>query len=266
MRGIVRLIRRRPLVTFFVLAYALSWWGSLLEPHTLIPLGPLAAALVVLGVTGGWVAVKDFAGRIAAWRVGLRWYALVLGLPPVIVVTAAGMNVLLGAAPPAFDQAPPLGELVPTFLFIFLLIGVGEEPAWRGFALTRLARGRSLLSAALILSVLHGIWHLPLFGVDFTPANMAPWMLMLTAFSLITAWLYTRTNGNLLLPALFHASVNVSSKYLFLPLFTDGDLIQMYWIAGVLWSIAALGPLARLWTTRAQSEGELSAALAPLAP
>jgi hypothetical protein len=48
------------------------------------------------------------------------------------------------------------------------------------------------------------------------------------------------------LPALFHAAVNVSSKYLFLPIFAGEDQVQMYWISAALWWLAAIVPLARL--------------------
>ena len=52
------LVRRHPLITFFVLAYALSWWPSILYAFDLSPLpivgfGPFLAALVVLAVTQG---------------------------------------------------------------------------------------------------------------------------------------------------------------------------------------------------------------------
>jgi membrane protease YdiL (CAAX protease family) len=170
------------------------------------------------------------------------------------------LNPFFGSAAPAFDQGPPLADLVPTFLVILLLIGIGEEPAWRGFALPGLARKRTILSAALLLGILHTVWHVPLFGLDFTRENVVPWMLMLMAFSVITAWLYTRTRGNLLLPALLHASVNVSSKYLFLPIFSGADQVQMYWISAALWWVAALVPLARL-SSDAQYEGRALTAL-----
>ena len=250
MQGIRQQIRRHQLAAFFTLAYGLSWWPMLFEPHGIFPLGPLVAAVLVLAAVGGWSAVRDFSRRILSWRVGLAWYALVLGLPPVIALAGAGLNPFFGAAPPAFHRAPPLADLLPTFLFILLFIGVGEEPAWRGFALPRLARGRSLLTASLLLAILHGIWHLPLFGLEYNRKTAAPWMLALTAFSVITAWLYTRTAGNLLLPALFHASVNMSAKYLFMPLFAGGDLIRLYWIWAALWWVAAIVPLARLWAAR----------------
>lgn len=255
MQGILQILRRHQLAAFFTLACGLSWWPALFESHRILPLGPLVAAFLVLASVGTWSAARDFARRILSWRVGLAWYGLVFGLPPVIALAGTGLNRFFGAAPPAFDRVPPLADLLPTFLFIFMFIGVGEEPAWRGFALPRLAQGRSLLSAALILAVLHGIWHLPLFGLEYTRENVAPWMLTLTAYSVITAWLYTRTAGNLLLPAIFHASVNTSAKYLFLPLFADGDLIQLYWIWTALWWVAAIVPLARLWGTRRQSGG-----------
>jgi membrane protease YdiL (CAAX protease family) len=246
METVMQLIRRYPLSAFFVLAYGLSWWPMLWDPHGLFPAGPLLAAVLVLAVTGKWPAVREFLRRMVGWRVHPVWYALVLGLPAAIALAGAVLNPLFGAASPVFHRAPPIAELLPTFVVIFLMIGVGEEPAWRGFALPGLARGRSLLVAALPLAGLHGIWHLPLFGVDYTWANVAPWMITLAAYSVMTAWLYIRTAGNLLLPALFHASVNVSAKYLFLPLFEGEDLVQLYWIWAGLWWVAALVPLARI--------------------
>jgi hypothetical protein len=255
MQGILQYIRRHQLAAFFTLAYGLSWWPTLFESHSILPVGPLVAAFLVLAAVGRWSAARDFVRRIVSWRVGLAWYALVFGLPPVIALAGAGLNQFFGAAPPAFDRVPPLADLLPTFLFILLFIGVGEEPAWRGFALPRLAHGRSLLTASLLLAVLHSIWHLPLYGLEYTRENVAPWMLALTAYSVITAWLYVRTAGNLLLPALFHASVNTSAKYLFMPLFAGRDLIQLHWIWAALWWVAAIVPLARLWVARRHPGG-----------
>jgi hypothetical protein len=53
----------RETIAFFVLAYALSWWPSLLEPHSILPLGPLIAALIVLGVARGRDGVMDLVRR-----------------------------------------------------------------------------------------------------------------------------------------------------------------------------------------------------------
>ena len=235
-------VKRYSLPIFFLLAYALSWFPSLFEAHSFLPIGPLFAALIVLAFFGG-SQVKDFLGRILLWRVGAGWYALVLFLPIVTTGGAVGLNLLFGARLQATVSAPILSDLIGTAVFILIFIGLGEEAAWRGFALPRLMTGRSVLSASLLLAVLHIIWHLPLFGSEFDSTNILPWGLGLFAFTIITTWMYNRTQGSLLLPILFHTSVNVTAKYLFNPLFAGADLIHLYWLWSGLWWVVALAVL-----------------------
>jgi uncharacterized protein len=239
MYPITSLIKRHALVTFFALAYALSWSISLFEAHAILPFGPLLAALLVLPFVDGWAGVKDFLRRIVQWRVSPRWYLLVLGLPAAVVALAVGLNILLGAAAPMWERVPPLSELPMVFLVLALLIGLGEEPAWRGFALARLSAGRSALAGSLLLFALHAVWHLPLFGLEYGVQNGLPWLLMLLGGTITYTWLYNRTNGNLLLPLLFHTSVNVSARYLFNPLFGGADALRLWWLVAALWMLVA---------------------------
>ena len=234
MNRIKSLITAHPLVTFFCLAYALSWFPSLAIAHGIFPAGPFVAALITFALIEGWTGVKGFVGRIVQWRVGVRWYALVLGLPVVLNGLAVGLNMLLGAQPTP-ERLPALSDLAPTFLSILILIGLGEEPAWRGFALPRLSAGRSALLGSLLLGVLHALWHLPLFGLEYHLNNAVPWLIGLMGYSVIMTWMCNHTNGNLLLPMLFHASVNTTAHYLFNPLFKGTDLISLWWIWGALW-------------------------------
>src|SRR4051812_49361950 len=111
MYPITLFVKRHALVTFFALAYALSWSISLFEAHSILPFGPLLAALLVLPFVGGWAGVKDFLRRIVQWRVSPRWYLLVLGQPVAIVAVAVGLNMLLGATAPMWEHVPPLSEL-----------------------------------------------------------------------------------------------------------------------------------------------------------
>ena len=53
MSYLVSLVRRHPLITFFVLAFVLSWWPWILYSFDLVPnpivgFGPFLAAMVVL--------------------------------------------------------------------------------------------------------------------------------------------------------------------------------------------------------------------------
>ena len=134
MNNIKSFSQRFSLPIFFMLAYALSWFPSLFEAHSLLPLGPLFAALIVLSFLG-WSNVKDFLRHIVQWRVGAAWYALVLLLPVIGTSLAVGINLLLGTNAPTWERIPPLSDLPGTFIFILLFIGLGEELAWRGFAL-----------------------------------------------------------------------------------------------------------------------------------
>jgi membrane protease YdiL (CAAX protease family) len=243
---VVSWIRRQPLVAFFGLACALSWWPSLVQPHGILPLGPLVAALLLLPIAGGSAALLDFVRRIARWRVRPVWYAVVLGLPPAVALLALGIGQLLGAAPPTWERAPTLASLVPTFFMIFLLIGLGEEPAWRGVALPRLVRRYGLAGGVLALAGLHIVWHLPLFGREYDQYNGPPWALSVAAYTAITAWMYARTDGNLLLPALMHTAVNTSAKFLMLPLFQGSDMLEVRWAWAALWVLAAVGAVVSL--------------------
>ena len=83
------LVRRYPLIAFFVLAFALSWWAWILysfdlAPNPIIGFGPFLAALIVLAVTEGKRGVMGLLRRMVRWRVGLQWYAVALLLPVVV--------------------------------------------------------------------------------------------------------------------------------------------------------------------------------------
>ena len=242
MKNITLFVRRFALPIFFLLAYALSWFPSIFEAHSLLPIGPLFAALIVLAFFG-LSDVKDFLRAIVQWRVGIGWYALVVLLPIATTGGAAGLNLLFGAHVQSAVQTPALPDLVGTLIFILLFIGLGEEAAWRGFALPRLMVGRSALAASLMLAILHIIWHFPLFGSEFDSTNGLQWGLGIIAFTIITTWMYNRTQGSLILPILFHTSANMTAKYLFNPLFTGADLIQLWWLWSGFWWIVALAIL-----------------------
>ena len=151
MATLTGLAKRHPLLGFFALAYALSWWPWLwyrLDPAAadgpILPFGPLLAAAIMLALTGGWPAVARLAWRRSPHGASASlWYALALLLPAAITAMAVGVNLFLGAELPPGAALPGWGDLALRFVVIFVLIGLGEEPAWRGYALPRLIAGRT---------------------------------------------------------------------------------------------------------------------------
>jgi hypothetical protein len=81
MAQILWAMRRRPLLTFFVLAYALLWWPWIpyaldLSPQPIVGFGPFLAAVVVLGIADGKTGVVTLLRRMVQWRSGcdgMRW-------------------------------------------------------------------------------------------------------------------------------------------------------------------------------------------------
>lgn len=245
MERILWAVRRRPLITFFVLAYALSWWPWIpyaldLSPQPIVGFGPFLAAVVVLGITRGKTGVVRLLRRMGQWRVGPRWYALALLLPAAIALAAAVLNLLLGAQAPPSIELGGWTSLLSTFLFLLLVPGIGgawEEPGWRGYALPRLQVGQSALSASLILWAGLVVWHLPLFLV-----GRIHWsdVVFLIGFVVVFNWIFNSTSGSVLILMLMHAMNNTISGSFVGPMFSGVDSVRQAWLSAALWCTMAI--------------------------
>ena len=242
---IVRLVRRHPLPAFFVLAYALSWWGWPLYALGLLPIpiasfGPFLAALVVLSVTHGRAGVGALLRRMVRWRVGLRWYAVALLLPVAVAGGAAGLNVLLGAQPQGAVAPADWSRLASTFLLVLLIPGFGgawEEPGWRGYGQPALQARRPALGASLLLGLLVAGWHLPLFATgDGSWSELGS----ILGATVVIAWVFNSTGGSVLLTMLLHATNNTVSGAHFGRLFAGADAVTQGWLLSGLWGLVAL--------------------------
>jgi membrane protease YdiL (CAAX protease family) len=239
MNKIKLLGQRHPLVAFFVLAYALSWWPWSLSTANpffpLFPLGPMVSALLLTAVINGRAGLKALLARAVQWHVSLRWYGVVLFLPVTLGLCAFGLNLLLGAPMPAAAQLPSWTTILLVLLLQLFFIQVGEEVGWRGFALPRLLEGRSAWAASLILGLLWVGWHLPSYATGAISAIFIPFPLV-SAF--LFTWLYQHTRGSVLMAILFHGWINTVMA-IFSPLFTGVYLEQMWWLVVVMYVLAA---------------------------
>jgi uncharacterized protein len=115
-------VRKHPLIAFFVLAYLLTWWiYPLLRLSPLLGIfglfGPALAAIIMAAVTGGKSEVKALLSRVVLWRVAVRWYVIALGLPTVLSLAAAGLYYL-------FDGSRPvqIGAVSVLDFIVFVLV------------------------------------------------------------------------------------------------------------------------------------------------
>jgi membrane protease YdiL (CAAX protease family) len=247
-------VRRHGLLTFYALAYGLSWlawvpyilsqnglgivdisFPKILGTEQLagvLPgayLGPLGAAFIVTAVAEGRPGLRRWSGRLFRWCVGWRWYALVLiGVPALIV---AGTLTLPGAA--AGLSFPPLELLLvylPFLLLQMVTTGLAEEPGWRDFALVRHQRLHGPLLGTLILAVLWAGWHFPLFLTEWgrgiggaNPRTLLLFVLTCLGISVLITWVFNRTRQSLPLAILLHTSNNNFASVLWVAVFTTLD-------------------------------------------
>jgi membrane protease YdiL (CAAX protease family) len=178
------------------------------------------SAIIVTGVISGWAGIKKLLARFLIWRVGLQWWATVLILPLVWWLLAALLNSLFGGTALDASNFQSLSFLIPFFVLRMITAGLGEEYGWRGFALPRLQSRHNALVAAIIVGVLHGLWHWPMYfiggfnlsqyalqvEIGFLPAILLE-TLMVTLWSIVYAWFYNNTKGSVLIAGVFHSGI-----------------------------------------------------------
>lgn len=204
-------LQRHRLPAFFVLAFAISWcsWplyaAGLMPQFEFLPIGPLAAALMVIGLAEGRAGFRAWGRRLIRWRVGWVWYAVALLLPPLMALVTGFANMALGAPAPGLAQVTWSGLLA---VFAVRLVNpldgpLGEEPGFRGYALPLLQARWAPLRSAALLGVVVALWHVPLVVLGQLSLIGLPTTFAIT---FLYVWLFNRTGGSVLLTYLFHDS------------------------------------------------------------
>lgn len=228
MNSVATSIKRSPLSAYFVLAFAFTWailcpavlaaQGIITVPLsssvliTIATLGPAAAAIVVVRAEAGRSGIRDLLDQARRWRVKPIWYAIALMGPALMMMVAFLVWRLLGGPSLA---APPLNAWlsVPILAVVLLIPALFEEIGWRGLALPRLQDRHGALAASLIIGVVWGIWHLPIWFIPEAGFSSLPFPIFVvftTAMSVLFTWLYNGSGGSVLLPALAHAAINAA--------------------------------------------------------
>jgi uncharacterized protein len=226
-------MRRHSVVSFFVVAYAISWaiWipmalvgtriyqGSAWPSHIPGLFGPMAAAFVMWAIVGGRPGVKDLLRQMVHWRVAPKWYLVALSPLAFFAIAAVAMEVS-GQGWPDITELGMFSSLpvvaVPVMWLLLLATSYAEETGWRGFAVPQLLKNRSLLTTALIIGILWACWHVPsmfvienyrALGTDFLPG----FFIGIIAGSIFLAWLYQASGGSIFIVSLWHATFNLFS-------------------------------------------------------
>lgn len=212
-RGPSALIKRHPLVAFFVIAFTLTWWSVPLGAF--LAAGPLLAALIVIAAVDGRPGLRQLKSSMLRWRVGWRWYTAALLIPFAVVLAAGALNVAFGAPSSVLSdlQLSSLAFMFGLRLVVPVFAPVGEEPGWRGYALPRLQAHNSPLAATLILAMVVTAWHVPL--IFLAEESLPPVLLVATvAVTFFYTWLYNHTGASVFMTIVAHAAEGTISGQL----------------------------------------------------
>ena len=258
-------VRAYPLASFFILAYLGSWigwspwWlsqtGVGLLPYELprsvvaginqlgLIAGPLVAVFVVTRIASGRKGVKQLQKSFTQWRVHPLAYIFAFVAIPLAICAA---YFLFGGVGISSDISP---AIITTLLVTFVTYLAGgplqEEGGWRGFALHRLQQRYHPLVAAVILGIVHCLWHIPLFFTsewDTARSGVSQlwaYLVLVVSMSVVMSWLVNKARGSVFLAILAHNSVNWS---LFAVATLSGVAVANNWPAAL--SLTALAVVA----------------------
>jgi membrane protease YdiL (CAAX protease family) len=171
---------------------------------------PLVAAASLTYREEGPAGVRKLLRRAFDYRriKNKRWYVVILGLWPAVMLLDYGLMKLKREPLPDFEL--PLW-IVPLFLVVFFVAGIGEELGWTGYATDRLQDHSPALQAGVTIGAVWALLHVP---ADVQAHHTFPWILWqrlgTVILRILTVWLYNNTGESAFATVLFHAMVNVS--------------------------------------------------------
>jgi membrane protease YdiL (CAAX protease family) len=214
--------------------------GYVSLPADLTITTPVILTALIASLVGGWVISSAFSqhhdirekmASLLPAHLPLGWIVFALLFFPAMILTSWGLARLLGMEvdyPSGWGL--PLLEVIPLFLLSFVLTALAqggmEEPGWRGMLQPTLQKRISPLAAALVVSLVWSLWHLPLYLNGFYPGDLVSGMVGSGVYriflAIFLAWFYNRSGGNLLLMIYLHTCFNVMVD--FIPL---SDLLML---------------------------------------
>ena len=210
---------------FVALSFAWSWGFGLVATQFAVDhpalsiairmvagFGPSLAAVAMVAFTRGPNGLGMWFVCCLERRQSRRLYVIAFLMPLVLMVAAIWIDVALGGAIPPFLAVKKIPLAIANFGFVLLVGGpIGEEFGWRGYLTPALNARMNWRAASLIVGVIWGVWHLPLFFTTGTPqAGMAitVFLLNILAGAVVFGWIFDRSGGSVLPVLVLHTSLN----------------------------------------------------------
>jgi membrane protease YdiL (CAAX protease family) len=174
----------------------------------LFMLGGFVPSLVAFFLTWqreGVSGLKQLGQRGLQFKIGGRWYLTMIAL---VVLATVGQILIIGILGYPFDFNLFLVQ-AGSFLPLILIGPISEEFGWRGYALDRLQTRLSPLISSIMIGIVWGLWHGPLFMMVGTSQHeleipFVGFTVGLIALSILFTWLHNHTGGSIWTAIFFH--------------------------------------------------------------
>ena len=236
----------RNLILFFLITFSWSWLFWLLpflSPTGIltnnVALNVLLAVLFYIGVFGPFVGAfsltylnEKMGGVKKLWKkfwnikIEVKWLLIIILLFPILYIVPFFIVVISGIYIPSDNYfSQPwffIISLLLNFAIIFFIGGpFGEEFGWRGYVLPRFQARWNAFVSSIVLGVIWGFWHLPLFFIPGTAqygGSFLLFVLWVIIIAILYTWVFNNTEGNILGVMIFHAIGNTMGIFLVLDL------------------------------------------------
>jgi CAAX protease family protein len=258
--GISAFAKRHPVVTYYNLMFAISWGFGLivLGPDGFVgkkpisgaqlPLvyvaalaGPSVAGLLSIGLMRGRQGMQDLLSRLFKWQVSPGWYAVALLTAPVLTtLTLLALSLVSPNYLPAIMVSGNKMRPLVSGIAVALIVPFFEELGWTGFAIPQLRQRYGVVATGLIVGLLWGVWHFPLFAGS-VPSPLYLVVLLfswLPPYRVLMVWVYDHTRS-LLVAMLMHVMIVFGSLVLIPPTPPEVGVTFDLVFAAELWLLVA---------------------------
>jgi membrane protease YdiL (CAAX protease family) len=258
----VLMVRKHPLVSFFILACLFGWSPYLItflrggSGAENFPLGPVIATLIVVCCQGRQ-ELRAWGRRLRSWGATPRWYLLALLAPIALQVLIVLVNHGFGAPLPTGDQLADWPQVPVTFVAMLVFVGIGEEAGWIAFAAPILLRRHGLVLAWVLASTMRILWHLPLMVTGELSWSLG--VVGNAAFTMAMLLVFTASDGRWTLVAVWHAALNATGGLFFFKMVSGADQDRLDYLLCAAYAVVATAGYVT-WVARGRSS---SAAATP---
>lgn len=247
-------LMKKPFVRFIVLSNVIFWLFLAIIGLSMM-LGAPKDVLHGMEIIAAWSSTfafvilfsklipdrtfKDFVKTQFSPKIKRSIIVAVITIQVLIFVIVKGFIGSFDAEPSFTWSLSGIGAFLLLFFDMLARGSLGEELGWRGYALNELQQKMRPLKAALLIGVLWGFWHAPLWlfsgyvGLELLAYSIL-FMIAILGISVIMTVFYN-LNHNLIVPILIHQLFN------FLLALNQGDLLNLLAYTATAYGLVALG-------------------------